>query len=306
MPREAAGGCRKQPQASWWEASPAREAWASANVSSPWPPAKPDRNYTQHVPAIARTMSVWRYSAISARDGSRSATANSMRHRPQRSRHTRQPDPASLKRHRAVLPGSNSLSQINLRILEGLPNGADTATRRRQVCFFKRCRAWGTDGSNPVCSTGESGTNRRRRVHDPLLKFWMRRRSGRGAAGGADPGGPVGGAQDRGAGDTTVQPKAIAHPTDARLCHRPRRNGGIVREGFGSTAGVVGRSGPSSGNAVCARLVTLGATSRLLTNSLSACQASKAAWTARGAGRAHSRNEHAGGTKSENAAEGVP
>ena len=40
---------------------------------------------------------------------------------------------------------------------------------------------------------------------------------------------PVGGAQDRGAGDarpervvvdTTVQPKAIAHPTDARLCHR--------------------------------------------------------------------------------------
>jgi Transposase DDE domain group 1 len=24
------------------------------------------------------------------------------------------------------------------------------------VCFFKRCRAWGTDGSNPVCSSGES------------------------------------------------------------------------------------------------------------------------------------------------------
>jgi hypothetical protein len=66
---------------------------------------------------------------------------------------------------------------------------------------------------------------------------------------------------DRVAVDTTVQPKAIAHPTDARLCHRPRRNGGTVREGFGLTAGVVGRSGPSSGNAVCARLVTLGARS---------------------------------------------
>jgi hypothetical protein len=34
-----------------------------------------------------------RYSAISAWDGSRSATAKSTRHRPQRSRHTRQPDP---------------------------------------------------------------------------------------------------------------------------------------------------------------------------------------------------------------------
>jgi len=51
----------------------------------------------------ARTMSAWRYSAISARDGSRSATANSTRHRPQRSRHTRQPDPGSSKRHHAVL-----------------------------------------------------------------------------------------------------------------------------------------------------------------------------------------------------------
>jgi transposase, IS5 family len=43
------------------------------------------------------------------------------------------------------------------------------------------------------------------------------------------PGEPVGGAQDRALAardleqvvvDTTVQPKAIAHPTDARLCHR--------------------------------------------------------------------------------------
>ena len=64
---------------------------------------KPDGNYTRHVPAIARTMSAWRYSAISARDGSRSATANSMRHRPQQSRRTRPPDPGSSKRHRAVL-----------------------------------------------------------------------------------------------------------------------------------------------------------------------------------------------------------
>ena len=74
-------------------ANPAREAWAWASVFSSWPPAKPDGNYTRHVQAIARTMSAWRYSAISVRDGSRSATANSTRHRPQRSRHTRQPDP---------------------------------------------------------------------------------------------------------------------------------------------------------------------------------------------------------------------
>src|ERR1700730_8455394 len=53
---------------------------------------KPDRNYKRHVPAIARTMSAWRYSAISARDGSRSATANSIPHRPQQSRDTWQPD----------------------------------------------------------------------------------------------------------------------------------------------------------------------------------------------------------------------
>jgi hypothetical protein len=47
--------------------------------------AKPDENYTQHVPAIARTMSAWRYSAISARGASTSARANSMRFRPERS-----------------------------------------------------------------------------------------------------------------------------------------------------------------------------------------------------------------------------
>jgi transposase, IS5 family len=52
---------------------------------------------------------------------------------------------------------------------------------------------------------------------------------GWGATGRLGPGELVGGAQERGAGDrdlervvvdTTVQPKAIAHPTDARLCHR--------------------------------------------------------------------------------------
>jgi transposase, IS5 family len=61
-------------------------------------------------------------------------------------------------------------------------------------------------------------------VADPLAPA-----AGRGAARGPAAGEPVGGAQERGAGepgpravvvDTTVQPKAIAHPTDARLCHR--------------------------------------------------------------------------------------
>jgi hypothetical protein len=100
-PPEAAGGRQRQPRTSQRNANPAGRA--SASVFLPWPPAKPDWNYMRHVPAIARTMSAWRYSAISARDGSRSATANSMRHRPQRSGHTRQPDPGSSKRRRAVL-----------------------------------------------------------------------------------------------------------------------------------------------------------------------------------------------------------
>ena len=52
---------------------PAREPRAWASVFSPWRLAKPDGNYTRHVPAIARTMSAWQYSATSARDGSRSA-----------------------------------------------------------------------------------------------------------------------------------------------------------------------------------------------------------------------------------------
>jgi hypothetical protein len=46
-------------------------------------------------PTIARTISASQCSAISARDGSVSATAISMRHRPQRSRLTRQPEPGT-------------------------------------------------------------------------------------------------------------------------------------------------------------------------------------------------------------------
>src|SRR6516162_3087353 len=63
----------------------AREPRAWASVFSPWRLAKPDGNYTRHVLAIARTMSAWQYSATSARVGSRSAAANSMRFRPPRS-----------------------------------------------------------------------------------------------------------------------------------------------------------------------------------------------------------------------------
>jgi hypothetical protein len=56
---------------------------------------KPDKNFTRHVPAIGQTTSASRCSATSARGGSRSAMANSMRHRPQRSGRARQPDPRS-------------------------------------------------------------------------------------------------------------------------------------------------------------------------------------------------------------------
>src|SRR6266404_8223876 len=197
MPREAAGGRQEHPQASRRETNPAREASAWASAFSPWLPARPDGNYTRHVPAIARTMSAWRYSAISARDGSRSATANSMRHRPQRSRYTRQPDPGSSKRHRAVpqLVRTASPRSRDLRILSGVTGGLGRAVtsrllrwpkshiaaflcelaagsvalalrrperrptqplERRQLCFFRRYRAWGTDGSNPSCCSGES------------------------------------------------------------------------------------------------------------------------------------------------------
>jgi hypothetical protein len=87
---EAAGGRQREPQSSQRDANPAHRASVSASL--PWLPARPDRNFTRHVPAIVRTMSAWRYSAISARDESRSVTANCMRHRPQQSRHPRQPE----------------------------------------------------------------------------------------------------------------------------------------------------------------------------------------------------------------------
>ena len=93
--REAADGRQEQPKANRRDANPSRKARAWASVFSPWPLAKPDKNFTRHVPAIAPTMSASRCSAISGRGGSRSAMASSMRHRPQRSGHTRQPDPRS-------------------------------------------------------------------------------------------------------------------------------------------------------------------------------------------------------------------
>jgi len=80
-----ASASQELPPVSQPDAKPAHEprAWASAFLPSR--PAKPEENYTRHAPAIARTMSGWRYSAISARGGSRSAKANSMRYRRQRS-----------------------------------------------------------------------------------------------------------------------------------------------------------------------------------------------------------------------------
>src|ERR1700724_2228444 len=49
------------------DANPARKARAWASVFSPWPLAKPDKNFTRHVPAIAQTTSASRCSATSAR-----------------------------------------------------------------------------------------------------------------------------------------------------------------------------------------------------------------------------------------------
>ena len=144
MPREAAGGHQEQPQANLRGANPAREAWAWASVSSSWPPAKPDKNYTRHVPAIARTTSAWRYSAISARDGSRSVTANCMRHRPQQSRHPRQPESKITK----APPHSSSVSTQFCR-----PEGW------KRTCSERRPVLGGTGSSNPCSSAGESVAN---------------------------------------------------------------------------------------------------------------------------------------------------
>src|SRR5262249_24118954 len=88
-PPEAAGDRPRQPQSSQRDANPAHRV--SASASSPWLPARPDRNFTRRAPPIAQTMSAWWYSAISARDGSRTVTTSYMRHRPQQSRPLRQP-----------------------------------------------------------------------------------------------------------------------------------------------------------------------------------------------------------------------
>ena len=89
-PPGAAGDRQRQPQSSQRDANPAHRA--SASASSPWLPARPDRNFTWRAQPIVRTMSASLCGAISARDGSRSVMANCMQHRPQQSRHTRQPD----------------------------------------------------------------------------------------------------------------------------------------------------------------------------------------------------------------------
>src|SRR6516165_4868477 len=78
-PSRVAGDRQGLPPASQADVKPAREPRVWASVFSPWRLAKPDGNYTRHVLAIARTMSAWQYSATSARVGSRSAAANSMR-----------------------------------------------------------------------------------------------------------------------------------------------------------------------------------------------------------------------------------
>src|SRR5262245_63829528 len=48
----------EQPRANRRDVNPARKARAWASGFSPWPLAKPDENFTRHVPAIAPTMSV--------------------------------------------------------------------------------------------------------------------------------------------------------------------------------------------------------------------------------------------------------
>jgi hypothetical protein len=88
LPTEAAGGRQKQPRGSQQDANPTHRA--SASASWLWLPARPDRNFTWRAPKIDRTISASQCSAISVPDGSRSATASCMRHRP---RHTRQPEP---------------------------------------------------------------------------------------------------------------------------------------------------------------------------------------------------------------------
>jgi hypothetical protein len=85
---DAERGGQRQPRAAASKSAGRQAGARTASLASaflPSRPAKPEENYTRHAPAIARTMSGWRYSAISARGGSRSAKANSMRYRRQRS-----------------------------------------------------------------------------------------------------------------------------------------------------------------------------------------------------------------------------
>jgi hypothetical protein len=56
LPTRVAGGRQEPPPAGQQDVKPGRESSAWASVFSPWRPAKPDKNYTQHVPTIARTM----------------------------------------------------------------------------------------------------------------------------------------------------------------------------------------------------------------------------------------------------------
>src|ERR1700730_17597529 len=145
-PPEALGSRQRQPRSSQRETYPPRRASASASL--PWLLARPDRNFTRHVPAIARTMSAWRCSAISARDGSRSATANCMRHRPQQSRHPRQPESEIVNRHGirtpALKPDQVQSSAACPDLVEGcyrlalahfgqVANGRDELTHRAEL-----------------------------------------------------------------------------------------------------------------------------------------------------------------------------
>jgi hypothetical protein len=86
-----------QPRGSQRDANPTHRALASASWL--WLPARPDRNFIWSAPTIARTISASQCSAISVPDGSRSATASCMRHRP---RHRRSPEPKLADGHEHV------------------------------------------------------------------------------------------------------------------------------------------------------------------------------------------------------------
>ena len=114
-----------------------RKARAWVSVFSPWPLARPDKNFTRHVPAIAQTISAWRCSAISGRGGSRSAMANSMRHRPQRSGRARQPEPGSKSTTAQFLSWFDEFAAGSEALVLRRSERTDTARGIRQLCFFK-------------------------------------------------------------------------------------------------------------------------------------------------------------------------